>query len=276
MTKRIQRVTLGVYFALGALKLVLLVTGYSFAWGVFDYLVIGLLIGYPIALFFLRASPFSSQVVVVILVLVVLSPIGYFIFFYFSVTGGASEESIETWSVGNYRIALTHRQDWAGPAYYRYTIKKTIMRGIFTKILAHSYKGSTLPDSCDVTFKGYYNGGKSVYTFDKCKLEVRYLNLEPNLTHVEDSLRFNSIEWKKQREFYEDVRPYMLNDLMANYLKVGMDSAAVKDLLGETWGPQGRQWWDYKLGVYREMESSYLTIDFDDNAKLRGFEVVDR
>src|SRR5688572_5303247 len=78
----------------------------------------------------------------------------------------------------------------------------------------------------------------------------------------EDSLKFNSEEWKKQREYYEEMRPYMLKDLMTNILVVGMDSTTVKNLLGETWGPHDSRWWDYRLGVYREIEASYLQIEF--------------
>jgi hypothetical protein len=92
----------------------------------------------------------------------------------------------------------------------------------------------------------------------------------------EDSLKFNSAEWKKDREYYEEIRPYMQKDLMANVLVIGMDSTTVKDLLGETWGPHSRNLWDYKLGVYREIESSYLEIGFDSIGKLKHVNIVDR
>lgn len=92
----------------------------------------------------------------------------------------------------------------------------------------------------------------------------------------EDSLKFNSEEWKKQREYYEEIRPYMLSDLMKNVLVVGMDSTTVKDLLGETWGPHGSRWWVYRIGVYREIEASYLEIEFDDKGKLRRVGIVDQ
>ena len=92
----------------------------------------------------------------------------------------------------------------------------------------------------------------------------------------EDSLKFNSEEWKKEREYYEEIRPYMLKDLMANVLVVGMDSTTVKNLLGETSGPHDNSLWDYRLGVYRAMEASYLQVEFDDNGKLRKVYVIDR
>lgn len=91
----------------------------------------------------------------------------------------------------------------------------------------------------------------------------------------EDSLKFNSAEWKKKRQYYEDVRPYMLHDLMTNVLVTGMDSTKVKDLLGEPLDHSPR-WWSYKLGVYREVENSFLDIDFDSTGKFKRAHIEDR
>ena len=103
------------------------------------------------------------------------------------------------------------------------------------------------------------------------------LNSYPTETRLnEDSLKFDSEEWKKERDYYEEIRPYMLKDLMTNILSVGMDSTMVKELLGETWGPHDNRWWDYRLGVYREMEASYLQIEFDDKGKVKQVKIVDR
>ncbi len=92
----------------------------------------------------------------------------------------------------------------------------------------------------------------------------------------EDSLKFNSNEWKKQRAYYEDVRPYMLGDLRTNVLVPGMDSVTVKNLLGEVRVSHDIHWWEYRLGIYREIEASYLQIEFDDQGKLKQTKVVDR
>lgn len=109
------------------------------------------------------------------------------------------------------------------------------------------------------------------------KSELDKFNAYPTETPLnEDSLKFNSEEWKKEREYYEEIRPFMLKDLMTNVLSIGMDSTTVMDLLGETWGPHNSQWWDYRLGVYREMEASYLQIEFDDKGKLKKAEIIDR
>jgi hypothetical protein len=98
----------------------------------------------------------------------------------------------------------------------------------------------------------------------------------------EDSLKFNSEEWKKERGYYEEIRPYMLNDLMTKVLVAGMDSSTIKSLLGkpelidDTWNTNDNRWWVYRLGVYRTIESSYLQIEFDDKGKLKGTDIVDR
>jgi hypothetical protein len=115
----------------------------------------------------------------------------------------------------------------------------------------------------------------SIYFF--IRKELAHFDNYPTGTALnEDSLKFNSEEWKKQREYYEEIRPYMLKDLMTNVLLVGMDSTAIKNLLGETWGPHDSRWWDYRLGVYREIEASYLVIEFDDKGKLKRADIVDR
>ena len=92
----------------------------------------------------------------------------------------------------------------------------------------------------------------------------------------EDSLKFNAHEWKKQRVYYEDIRPYMLGDLRTTVLVSGMDSVTVKNLLGEARVSYDIHWWEYRLGVYREIEASYLLIEFDDQGKLKQTKVVDR
>lgn len=116
-----------------------------------------------------------------------------------------------------------------------------------------------------------------VAAFFLLKKEIDKFNSYPTGKSLnEDSLKFNSEEWKKERDNYEDIRPYMLKDLMTNILSVGMDSASVKELLGETWRPHDRQWWDYRLGVCREMEASYLQIEFDDKGKIKHVGIIDR
>lgn len=92
----------------------------------------------------------------------------------------------------------------------------------------------------------------------------------------EDSLKFNSEEWKKERVYYEEIRPYMLKDLTTKILKIGMDSTTVKELLGKTWGVSDSRFWLYRLGVYREMEASYLQIEFEENGKVKSIKIIDR
>jgi hypothetical protein len=92
----------------------------------------------------------------------------------------------------------------------------------------------------------------------------------------EDSLKFNFADCNKKRQHYEDVRPYMLHDLMTNVLVTGLDSTKVKDLLGETLQDHNALWWSYKLGVYREVENSFLDIEFDSIGKFKRAHIEDR
>jgi hypothetical protein len=68
----------------------------------------------------------------------------------------------------------------------------------------------------------------------------------------------------------------MVNDLMTNVLTIGIDTLKIKDLLGEPWNKYGKSRWNYKLGVYREMESSYLVVELDETGKLKSTSIIDR
>ena len=111
---------------------------------------------------------------------------------------------------------------------------------------------------------------------------VEFDEFPPQVLH-EDSLKFDAVEWKKPREYVEQIRPYMLSDLMSNVLKTGMDTLEIRDLLGEPYtsdrlaepGDSDVLFFIYKLGVYREMESSYMDIKFEGN-KLKEFHIADR
>jgi len=82
-----------------------------------------------------------------------------------------------------------------------------------------------------------------------------------------DSLKFNSDEWKKHKDDYETIRPYVLGDLMRNVLRQGQDSTEVKDLIGQPYWNE-RKIFYYKIGIFEGMEPTYLVIEFDENGKL--------
>lgn len=90
-----------------------------------------------------------------------------------------------------------------------------------------------------------------------------------------DSLKFNSKEWTRQLDYYEEIRPYMIGDLMKNVLVHGMDTLQVKELLGERMGWGDERTYYYKLGAYREIEASYLVVEFDENGKLIKTQITD-
>lgn len=82
-----------------------------------------------------------------------------------------------------------------------------------------------------------------------------------------DSLKFNSDEWKRHKDDYEVIRPYVLDDLMKNVLKQGMDSIEVKDLIGQPYRRENKDFY-YKIGIFAGMEPTYLVIEFDKNGKI--------
>ena len=90
-----------------------------------------------------------------------------------------------------------------------------------------------------------------------------------------DSLKFDAEEWKRKRDYVEDIRPYMVGDLIKNVLVKEMDTTEVINLLGNRMGFGNSLTHYYKLGVYREIESSYLVVSFDRNGKLTKTEIID-
>lgn len=85
---------------------------------------------------------------------------------------------------------------------------------------------------------------------------------------VEDSLSFETAVWLQENDPYENDRKYMLDDLMNNYLKKGIDSTKVIEILGS---PEGRLpgTYTYGLGFYRSpFDPSTLFIGLDSAGKL--------
>ncbi len=158
-----------------AFGLTLLLTGYSFTWDILDYLTIAIIAVFPVVKFFSVLKPTWVKVTVSVFSLIGICIAGYYIIIYVAFYTAGDKEKMQNWSVDNFDIELTHRQDWAGPTYYRYDLKRTIIFGIFEKTLAQNYPGTNLSDTCIVDFKKFYNYGDPVYTFDKCEQTIKEL-----------------------------------------------------------------------------------------------------
>lgn len=85
----------------------------------------------------------------------------------------------------------------------------------------------------------------------------------------DEKLKFNKQRWAihwKEHQGGENIRPQMLDDLLKNHLKVGMDSMVIKDLLGE---PERDFGFSYNLGYYESgFDPTFLILDFDKSGKL--------
>jgi hypothetical protein len=86
---------------------------------------------------------------------------------------------------------------------------------------------------------------------------------------------FDSVQWKDVRNGTvkaKRVRFMMMEDLMENKLKTGMDSLTVKEILGE---PERQFGFSYDLGALAEgMDPFYLVVDFDSVGTVRRFNVT--
>lgn len=155
--------------------LTLFLTDYSFTWNVLDYLTIGIIIVYPVFIFFQFLKPLWLKVTVAAISLVGFCFALYYIVIFVAFYTAGENREIQNWNIDGYKIELTHRQDWAGPAYYRYDLKQNSILNMFEKTLAQSYPGTVLQDTCIVNFKKLYNYGDPVYKFDKCNHTIKIL-----------------------------------------------------------------------------------------------------
>lgn len=90
----------------------------------------------------------------------------------------------------------------------------------------------------------------------------------------EDKKEFDKAAWRINWPKYkndENDRHFMLEDLTDNHLKIGMDSIAIKELLGE---PERDFGFSYNMGLYRSgFDPTFLILDFDSKGKLKVFSV---
>lgn len=85
-----------------------------------------------------------------------------------------------------------------------------------------------------------------------------------------DEQPFNKQQWIAVRNAEPLVlrtRLMMADDLMENRIKKGLDSLAVKDLLGE---PERQYGFSYALGTLAEgMDPFFLIVDFDSTGRVK-------
>lgn len=89
-----------------------------------------------------------------------------------------------------------------------------------------------------------------------------------------DEKPFSKEEWMAAKDGELIVlrkRLLMADDLMNNHLKKGLDSAAVKDMLGE---PEGQYGFSYAIGTLTVgMDPLFLVVDFDRAGKASRFDI---
>jgi hypothetical protein len=92
------------------------------------------------------------------------------------------------------------------------------------------------------------------------------LNLEEQPLDTQQWIAARQEEPAKKR-----IRLLMLEDVMENQVKTGMDSADVKALLGE---PERDHGFSYGLGILSPgMEAMHLIVIFDDYGKVKKLDV---
>jgi hypothetical protein len=90
-----------------------------------------------------------------------------------------------------------------------------------------------------------------------------------------DEKPFDKQQWTEAKHSTEPLalrsRLLMVDDLMNNHLKKGLDSVAVKDMLGE---PERQYGFSYSIGMLTEgMDAMFLIVAFDSTGRATAYQI---
>jgi hypothetical protein len=161
-----------IYLGLLLLTLVFILTGYSFTFKPLNILLLLLVIVYPIVLLFRSSIKTWLKILaglsIISLVILVCSGIVTAIAF-----GGSKLRTIEKWRINNYKIVLTERQDWVGPAYKQYQLWRYRVFGLVNKSIGVGSENRENP--CLINIKEEYNSNTILFKFDKCQSTLEHI-----------------------------------------------------------------------------------------------------
>lgn len=164
-----------IYLVVLAFGIFLFLSGYSFSLEFLNYLLVSILIAYPIVQFYRPSLGVLVKIIASFLTLIIVGIVAYYLLHLLAFASG-DVTVIKKWRTGGYIITLTKRIDWAGPPYCRYDLSRARFFGLIHKNIDYAYLGSELGSMCKVRFHERPTYKEAVIEFDKCANTIRRLD----------------------------------------------------------------------------------------------------
>lgn len=145
----------------------LLLTGYSFNWRFLNFLLIIVVVLYPIILFLISSIGISFKILAVAMVLGIGGLIRHLVLPFMAFSSN-EVTLVEKWYADGYIITLTENLGWSGPPHFKYELSQSRFFYSVHKSIGYAYAGTTLDSSCVVKFSELDTKAVSYIQFDKC------------------------------------------------------------------------------------------------------------
>jgi hypothetical protein len=158
-----------IYISICIAALVLYLSGYSFSIDFLDYLMIAIILLYPIVKFIKSPTQLWLKFLIVILVAAPFFLIGKDVLMILAF-GSESTRKVQEWKVDGYKIVLTERIGWSGGWYDRYDLTTYKVWGLINKTIAygHMERDSVGTVSCMIQFASDDYDNHDKYEFNSC------------------------------------------------------------------------------------------------------------
>lgn len=156
------------YLVLLLLGLSFCITGYSFTYASLDFLLVLLIISYPVIKFIRAAIRIWLKILIGAGIIISFIMIFWNVPVALAYGREATIFRIREWNVDDYRVTLSQKQGWAGGPYLQYDLVRYRLLGLANKTIAigHPYSGEK--DYCSVILKEDYYSDKILFEFDTC------------------------------------------------------------------------------------------------------------
>jgi len=162
------------YFALITIAVILLLTGYSFSWNSINYLLISIIIIYPIIKFYQTSIARWVKITMIVLLFSLIGLIVYYVLPFLAFASG-DVKIIEKWQTKGYTMVLERRLDWAGPSYYKFVLHQEKLFGLFNKKIGDKSPETGVDFTCNITFSKTDFRNFSI-EYDTCKNTIKVSN----------------------------------------------------------------------------------------------------
>lgn len=163
--------------------LTFLLTGYSFSFRPLNFLLLIIIVFYPIFKFIRSGIKKSLKIYLGLFLIISAIVIGWNVPVILTFGNESTLRNIQEWNVGNYKISLTEKQGWSGGPYLRYDliryrffriVKRTIAVGHpENRPFVVGHPENQPKDFCKVKLEGdYYRDDIFIFEFDTCKLKL--------------------------------------------------------------------------------------------------------